>query len=214
MGRKMNKVVEKDSLWWRTCGKCNPSVGLLLLSKKIYFVLWSESFWPQCLSCHYPWPSWNNLLRITGAKLNMSLGTDHDVWNRADFSKVFLGRWHLLHRAEQGFVGSDRLTDGIFFFSCWLSCVYLSERSNVERSVWPQEGGGSQAWRMCFECQSSLMSSLSYPQVALWVQTSAAEWAPVLVRVMYSIFTIRVYVCCLNRQTEPLGLIQSFLVLG
>lgn len=101
-----------------------------------------------------------------------------------------------------------------FFFSCWLSCMYLSERSNVERSVWPQEGGGSQAWRMCFKCQSCLKSSLSYPQVALWVQTSAAEWAPVLVRVMYSIFTIRVYVCCLNRQTEPLGLIQSFLVLG
>lgn len=34
MGRKMNKVVEKDSLWWHTCGKCNPSVGLLLLSKR------------------------------------------------------------------------------------------------------------------------------------------------------------------------------------
>lgn len=128
MGRKMNKAVEKDSLWWHTCGKCNPSAGLLLLSYEIYFVLWSESFWPQCLSCHYPRPSWNNLLRITGANLNMSLGMGRDVWNRADLSKVFLGRWHLLHRAEQGFVASDRLTDGIFFHAGFHACILVSAR--------------------------------------------------------------------------------------
>ncbi len=160
-----------------TCGTRNPSVGLLLLSKDLFCALVR----PQRLSCHYPWPSWNNLLRITGAKLNMSLGRAGDVWNRADFSKVFLGRWHLLHRAEQGFVVRIDLQMGFFTLA-------------LER---PQEGGVSQA------CQSCLMSSLSYPQVASWVQTSAAEWAPALVRV--------VCVCCLNRQTEPLGLIQSFL---
>ncbi len=124
----------------------------------------------------------------------MSLGRDGDVWKRADFSKVFLGRWHLLHRAEQGFVGSDRLTDGFFT----LALVHISG-----------EGGVSQAWRMCFECQSCLMSSLSYPQVALWVQTSAAEWAPALVRVV-CIYHTCVFAVSIDR-LEPLGLIQSFL---
>ncbi len=157
-------------------------------------MLWSESFWPQRLSCHYPWPSWNNLLRITGAKLNMSLGRDGDVWKRADFSKVFLGRWHLLHRAEQGFVGSDRLTDGFFT----LALVHISG-----------EGGVSQAWRMCFECQSCLMSSLSYPQVALWVQTSAAEWAPALVRVV-CIYHTCVFAVSIDRRSHSVWFKASF----
>lgn len=90
-------------------------------------------------------------------------------------------------------MGSDRLTDGSFFFffhAGFHACILM----NAGMCNGPSGGGGSQA---CLECQSCLMSSLSYPQVALWVQTSAAEWAPVQVRAMYSIFTMRV--CLLSQ---------------
>ncbi len=142
---------------------------------KIYFVLWSDRSVCPVIS----WPSWNNLLRITGAKLNMSLGRASDVWNRADFPRF---SWTLASppSGRTGVCGWDRLTDGFF-----------------------QEGGVSQA------CQSCLMSSLSYPQVASWVQTSAAEWAPALVRVVCVHHTC-VFAVSIDRRSHSVWFKASF----
>lgn len=120
-------------------------VGLLLLCDGSIL----RSARPQCLSCHYSSPSRYILLRITGAKLNMSVGTNGDVW---DFEWLFLA----------GGVFSRGLTEGL-----WAGHVCLTEESASAR--WSSQR------QFCLT--SSLLSSggLMGPDLSGGVGTSAGK---------------------------------------
>lgn len=82
-------------------------VGLLWLSDGSIL----RSARPRCLSCHYSSASRYNLLRITGAKLNMSVGRVGDVW---DFERFFLA----------GGIFSIGLSEGLWARLDFHTCVW------------------------------------------------------------------------------------------